>query len=287
MVPRLLLVLAVLGLAACGASSPSAALAPAATTPACTPAPGDQRVDGVLLHIPPHARAPLPLVLAFHGAGGNGDEFAGYTGLSDTADAHGFAVLYPSASSRTHSWALNRAKGTQDIDALRALLPKALAVACGDPKRVYATGVSNGGGFTARVGCELQLAAIAPVAGGYRSLDDTCEHRTSVLEIHGTNDKIVPYDGKPPDRRGAVPRYLDAWADRNGCSRSVTTHPRRSVTRLRYTDCDAGLAVEHLRLAGTDHGWPGADPPWPRQNPSGLLANEATWRFFAGKRSVQ
>ena len=285
---RLLLVLAVAGLAACGASNPSAALAPpTATTPSCTPTGGDQRVDGVLLHIPPHARAPLALVIAFHGAGGNGDDFAGYTGLSATADAHGFAVLYPSASSRTHFWALNRAMGTRDIDALRALIPKALAAACGDPTRVYATGVSNGGGFTARVGCELQLAAIAPVAGGYRALDETCEHRTSVLEIHGTSDTVVPYDGKPPDRRGAVVRYLDAWADRNGCSRSVTTHPRRHVTRLRYTDCDEGLAVEHLKLDGTGHGWPGADPPWPRQNPSQLLANEATWRFFADKRSIQ
>src|SRR3954447_20961360 len=83
-VTRLLLVLAVLGLAACGASDPSAALAPTATAPSCTPTGGDQRVDGVLLHVPPHARAPLPLVLAFHGAGGNGDDFAGYTGLSGT-----------------------------------------------------------------------------------------------------------------------------------------------------------------------------------------------------------
>ena len=105
-----------------------------------------------------------------------------------------------------------------------------------------------------------------------------------MLEIHGTSDTVVPYDGKPPDRLGAVPRYLDAWADRNGCERAVSTHPRRRVTRVRYTDCDAGLAVEHLRLQGTDHGWPGADPPFPRHNPSQLLANEVTWRFFAGKR---
>ena len=287
MVARLVLVLAVLAFAVCDASNPSAALAPTATRTPCTPASGDQRVDGVLLHVPPHARAPLPLVLAFHGAGGTGDGFALYTGLSETADAHGFAVLYPSASSRTHFWALNRNMGTRDIDALRALLPKALTAACGDPTRVYATGVSNGGGFTARVGCELQLAAIAPVAGGYRALDEACEHRTSVLEIHGTSDTVVPYDGKPPDRRGAVPRYLDAWADRNGCSRSVTTHPRRGVTRVHYIDCDEGLAVEHLRLAGTDHGWPGADPPFPHHNPSQLQANEATWRFFADKRSVE
>jgi len=223
-------------------------------------------------------------MLAFHGAGGTGDGFADYTGLSETADAHGFAVLYPSASSRTHFWALNRAMGTRDIDALRALIPRALGVACGDPARVYATGVSNGGGFTARVGCELAVAAIAPVAGGYRALDDDCAHRTAVLEIHGTSDTVVPYLGKPPDRRGAVPRYLDAWAGRNHCRGATTTHPRPGVTRLRYRSCEQGLAVEHLKLRGTDHGWPGAQPPWPRHNPSQLEANEETWRFFADKR---
>src|SRR3954454_6458643 len=127
MVVRFVALVAALVVAACGASPPAAALGPA--PPAWTPVAGDQRVDGVLLHVPPHPRAPLALVLAFHGAGGTGDGFADYTGLSETADAHGFAVLYPSAASRTHFWALNRAMGTRDIDALRALIPHALAVA--------------------------------------------------------------------------------------------------------------------------------------------------------------
>jgi polyhydroxybutyrate depolymerase len=267
---RLACVLVASLLVACGASPRPAA--PVAKQ--CEAMPGDQRVDGVLLHVPPHA--PLGLVLAFHGAGMTGQAMADYSGLSSAADPFGFAVLYPDAA-RGHFWSLNKKMGTRVIEALRALLPRVLAAACTD--RIFATGVSNGGGFAARVGCELDVVAIAPVAGGYRALDP-CHGRTSVLEIHGTADTVVPYQGKKPDFRGSVPRYLRGWARRDECSRAVTTHPRRFVTRVRYA-CPDGLVVEHLRLTGTDHGWPGSSPPFPSRNPSGVAANDEVLRFFA------
>jgi polyhydroxybutyrate depolymerase len=225
----------------------------------CHAAPGAHRLGDTLLHIPP--KPPVGLVLAFHGAGGTGDGFAGQTGLSDAADKYGFAVLYPSAAANQF-WSLNGKMGTEDPDRLRSLLPQALAAACTD--RVFATGVSNGGGFAARVGCELDdIVAIAPVAGGYRALD-TCpsSRRTSVLEIHGTADHVVPYRGKQPDYAGSVPRYLAGWARRDG-------------THLRYRACEDGLAVEHLRLTDVDHGWP--NDAW------GLDTNEAVLRFFAAR----
>jgi poly(3-hydroxybutyrate) depolymerase len=73
-------------------------------------------------------------------------------------------------------------------------------------------------------------------------------------------------------RRGharRVPRYTARWARRDGCAAPPrTTAPRPRVTRVRYRDCDDGLRVELLRLAGADHGWPGAGPPLPKHNPS-------------------
>ena len=286
--PRLLPLLALLAvLCGCGATraagrSADPASAPArASAGACTPVRGESHIGDALVHVPRRARAPLPLVVAFHGARGTGDGFSGESGLSRSAERHGFAVLYPTAGSSRHFWSLNRAAEPDDIARLRALLPRAVRRACADPSRVYATGVSNGGGFTARVGCELPIAAIAPVAGGYRALDPCpANARVSVLEIHGDKDGVVPYNGKPPDYKGAVPRYLAGWARRNGCAHAVTTHAARGITKLRYTGCAAGRAVEHLKLAGTDHGWPGASPPFPRHNPTGLTANEAILRFF-------
>jgi polyhydroxybutyrate depolymerase len=241
-----------------------------------------------MLYVPAKARAPVPLIVAFHGAQGTGDGFADESGLSLSADRHGFAVLYPTAGSSRRFWSLNRASQPDDVARLRALLPQAERRACADPKRLYATGVSNGGGFAARVGCEMAdtFAAVAPVAGGYSSLDPCPDGtRTSVLEIHGSADQIVPYEGRGADRAGDVRRYVSEWAHRDGCDAvPKITHPARYVTWVVHRHCAAGYAVSHVRLEGTDHGWPGAKPPWPRHHPAGVLAREIVWRFFADKR---
>ncbi len=258
---------------------------PAIAAEDCQPARGDRLLGDALLHVPAHAKPPLALVIAFHGAGGNGPDMADYSGLSITADAKGFAVLYPTAGSSQHFWSLNASMPGDDVNRLKALLPQAEQAACADPFRVYATGVSNGGGFAARVGCELAgtIAAVAPVAGGYRALDPCPDgRRTSVLEIHGTADHVVPYAGLPPDYKGAVAGFLAGWIRRDGCeAKAERSNPSHGVTRFSHDDCAPGYKVEHLRLTGTDHGWPGADPPFPRHNPSQLKANDEIWAFFA------
>ncbi len=244
-----------------------------------------------LLHVPKGAKTPLPLVIALHGAGGDGPGMASYSGLSVTADRHGFAVLYPTAGSSHHFWSLNAKMYPDDVASIRTLLPQAMEASCADATRIYATGVSNGGGFAARLGCELAgtIAAVAPVAGGYRALDPCPDgHRTSILEIHGTSDHVVPYNGKPPDYKGAVSGFLAGWVERDGCDdAAVTTRPEKGVVRFVHRHCAAGLDVEHMRLTGTDHGWPGASPPFPRHNPSQVEANEEVWRFFAAHQLVR
>ncbi len=278
---------------ASGDSSPAEG-DPEASPPAaepCQPHVGDQMLGDALLHVPQRARLPMALVIAFHGARGNGPGFAQYTGFSHTADRHGFAVLYPTAGSAGHFWSLNHAMAPDDVGRIQALLPQAEQAACADSQRIFATGVSNGGGFAARVGCELAgtIAAVAPVAGGYRALDHCPPgRRASLLEIHGTADPVVPYNGRGPAREGDAQDFVLDWAESDGCSAdSDETNPRRLVHWLRHQACPAGLAVEHIRLDGTDHGWPGAAPPFPRRNPSGFRANEAVWRFFAAHRLVR
>jgi polyhydroxybutyrate depolymerase len=129
--------------------------------------------------------------------------------------------------------------------------------------------------------CKLpaQFAAVVAVSGGFRALDP-CGTRASFLAIHGSADRIVPFNGKRPDRAGNVPRYAAGWARRDGCGAvPVALHPRHLVTRLVFRGCPAGMRVEVLRLSGTDHGWPGAPPPWPKHNSSGVDANLEILRF--------
>src|SRR4051794_10844394 len=106
----------------------------------CVAKRGDTMLGTALLHVPEGARAPLPLVMAFHGAGGTGRGMAGYSGLSATADRYGFAVLYPTAGSGRHFWSLNGKMAPGGVGGIRALLPLADPAAGGDPPPSYASG---------------------------------------------------------------------------------------------------------------------------------------------------
>jgi polyhydroxybutyrate depolymerase len=279
-----LLALALLAGCSTGArkDAPTAKPRAAAAQSPCTP--GDHEFAGTPLHLPPSTRpdSRLALIIGLHGAGGTGADFESRTGLDDVADAAGVATVYPSAASSRHFWSLNRSSLPDDVPRIAALLDHVQALGCIDPDRVFATGVSNGGGFAARLGCELadRLAGVVPVAGGYRALD-RCPpgRRTSLLEMHGLSDHVVPYRGIPPDRKGHVPRFVSRWAQRDGCApHPQRTHPARGVTRLRYSGCDGGTAVEHVAITGLGHGWV------VRGEPADVDANEAILAFIRGKR---
>jgi polyhydroxybutyrate depolymerase len=287
---------AVAAIAARGPAT-SHATSTATSSPLCRA--GDRMVrfsvDGeqheALLHIPRDADGQLPLVLAFHGAQYGARFVSVYYGLEPVSDREHFAVLYPQASHDTF-WQLEPDEH-EDVDAVKALLDKVESWGCIDASRVYATGASNGGGFSARLGCELtdRLAAIAPVAGGYSPLGPCSPSRPlPVLEIHGSDDQVVPYDGKGTDHDGSVARFLGEWTELDACAGPAQrSTPSPDVTQLTWSDCAGGSVIEHLRLAGTDHGWPGGDTaaaglknhPIPKHNPTGLQAAETVWSFLS------
>jgi polyhydroxybutyrate depolymerase len=266
--------------------------------------PGDRMlrfsVDGAsheaLLHVPRGARGRLPLVVAFHGAYDDPRGTSLYYGLSRLANREHFAVLYPQAS-HNKFWELRRDQH-EDVAQVRAVLDRVERAPCIDGSRVYATGVSNGGGFTARLGCEMAggLAAIAPVAGGYAPLRRCHPARPlPLLEIHGTSDDVVPYGGKRVEKKGSISQFLSVssflrgWRKLDGCHGGPKrATPGPGITRLSWNDCAGGSAVEHVKLADTEHGWPGGH--WsdagkktasPASDPTGLDSAEEVWDFLS------
>ena len=263
-----------------GEPSSSAAVALPATA-TCPPA-GFSRLDGGHVRMPAGAKpgATRLLLAIMSGADGDADD---NLKLGAVANRQGIAVLYPTERAGS-IWQLNDAMGSTDVQAVARLLQRALATGCFDLNRVSVVGLSNGAGFATRMACKLptQFAAVVAVSGGFRALD-ACppQARASFLAIHGTADQIVPFNGKKPDRKGNVPRYAAGWAQRDGCATTpVALHPRHLVTRLVFRGCAAGMRVEVLRLSGTDHGWPGAAPPWPKHNPSGVDATLEVLRYI-------
>jgi polyhydroxybutyrate depolymerase len=280
--------------AAATTSNASAATSTAAATTqarqASCPAGGLRTVEGGLLRMPSNAqpgRTPLLVVVIPGGRGDPSDRL----GVGRAGNRQGVALLYPT-SPGSGFWQLNDQFGTSDVTAVTGLIDRQTQTGCFDENRISITGVSNGAGFAARMGCELptRFAAVMPVAAGYRALDPCPSNaRANFLDIHGTADTVVPINGKLPDRKGNVARYTNRWARRDGCSTAPrSSTPRRLVTRFTYTGCDAGLRVERVRLTGTQHGWPGSNagprgrPP--SANPSGFSATTEVLRFIRTAR---
>ncbi len=230
----------------------------------------------------------VPLLLAFHGAGGRGSWMEDYSGFSSLADSDGFIVVYPSARAPRRVWNLTEEETDDDVAFVDALVGRLEDHGCIDDTRLYAVGVSNGAGFVARLACEStsRLAAMVTVAGGYGSLPPCKADRpVSVLEIHGTKDRVVPYAGKPEDGHlGSVRRWLRGWVQRDGCPSLAKRRVVAPATaRLDWEPCRSGTQVAHLELYGAGHIWPGANPP-ERGTPSSISAAREAVRFLQRRR---
>lgn len=242
-----------------------------------------------IVHVPPAAgTGPLPLVLAFHGGGGEAQGFQAYAGLDPLADREGFVVVYPFGSGilprRLLTWNSGSSccgfafeNQVDDVGFALALIEHVSTLVFVDPRRIYATGHSNGSMMSHRLAAEAadRIAAIAPVAGAM-DLDRFAPSRAvPVLHIHSVDDPRALYQGGlgPPFplttqrvMHRPVVEGLGRWAARNGCAAAATQIDQRTgtgadagqtATRLSYGACSSGAPVEHWRLTGSGHGWPG------------------------------
>jgi len=271
-----------------------------------------------LLHLPPAARgdAPLPLVIAFHGGGGNAKGFQAYAGLDAVADREGFAVVYPNGTGRLAprllTWNAGRCCGyaldnkLDDVGFARRVIESVAEHARIDRKRIFATGHSNGAMMAYRLAAEAagEIAAIAPVAGAMNLRREFAPTRAvPVLHIHSVDDPRALYaGGDNKSLSGATIHHepviagLQRWEQRNGCSGAGRELERRSApapngdgehTAVHIAaGCPAGAAVELWRLTGAGHGWPGNEPgPLPERvmgpHANVINAAEEAWKFFA------
>ena len=131
-----------------------------------------------VVHIPPKydSKKPMPVVLAFHGGGANADNMIMFSGLNKKSDEAGFIAVYPSGTGRLEKiltfnggnccgYAMNNK--IDDVEFTRRILDDLAKSANIDPKRVFATGMSNGGIMSYLLASDLsdRIAAIAPVGG--------------------------------------------------------------------------------------------------------------------------
>ncbi len=231
-----------------------------------------------LLALPPSRPAgePVPLLLVFHGAGGRAASMAEHTGLTRPALQRGYAVVYADGLRRRWNDGRSVNAGTDDVAFVRLLIDSLTRALPVDPKRIYATGISNGAGLAYRLACDLPgtFAAIAPVAGApAAALEPQCAatQPVSLVAFQGTADRLIPYEGgNAVVRRGLVlsaTRSAALFAQVGACatppSTSALPDTATDGTRVRrtgYTGCRDGGEVVLYTIEGGGHTWPGGPP---------------------------
>jgi polyhydroxybutyrate depolymerase len=251
-----------------------------------------------ILYVPKsYVRArPAPLVISMHGAM-NWPSFQMHVSRwNEAADEHGFIVVYPAGEGGGPKTWFMRGSPTPssmpDVVFISELIDKVQASYNIDPARIYANGLSNGGGMAFALSCTLshRIAAIGAVAAAQTLPWSWCTDSRPVpmIAFHGTADRITPYNGGKvwlaPVPFPSVPEWAANWARRNRCG----PHPVESafapdVTRLEYTACADDAAVMLYTIKGGGHTWPGGTQlsEWLLGPTSRSIdATSAMWAFF-------
>jgi polyhydroxybutyrate depolymerase len=257
------------------------------------------------VHVPPSydCTVPMPVVFCLHGLSQtpvqfcvNGSAYPGGTGFPSKSDQAGFVLVMPLGHGNSWNGAGccgNAASmGLDDVALMRAILSEVQTHVNVDSRRVFATGLSNGGYMSYRLACEAAdiFTAVAPGAGGLQaSYRSTCSpsRPIALLDIHGTLDNLVAYSLQQPS--------LERIASQSGCS--TTTAPATQPTSggdttcVSHSGCPSGIEVTGCTVEGGGHVWFG-DPScgtgagavgcgFVGANSNHMVNTTAIWDFFS------
>jgi polyhydroxybutyrate depolymerase len=257
-----------------------------------------------------------PLVIVLHGNTQTGEDMITRTAWPAVAKRERFGVVFPDGVNR--AWADSRPndkralrtppEGTDDVAFIAKLVEKYVGGGSADPKRIYVTGVSNGGAMTMTMACkraELFAAAASVLMNFTDDSAAACHPSRAVpmLMMNGTADPLVPYQGGHGTSRFAADGFWSTqrtfafWEHVNGCDERDTTSAdladrdasdQSTVTRI-VAHCPAGRGAVLYRVNDGGHRMPGssADARFPRmvnymlgpQNHD-IDGAEVIWDFF-------
>ncbi len=254
-----------------------------------------------LLHVPEgyDGKQTLPLVIVMHGGAGKATSAVRMAEMDPLADQEGFFVVYPNAAvgmGGRQFWNCcddYQRSQSDDIGFFRALLDKLEKEYLINPKRIYATGLSNGGKMAHRLGCDLsdKIAAIAPVAGALDLDNPHASEPVSVIIFHGTADQYLPYNGGISQKAAlgkgsekSVAYALSFWIKNNGCQPTPKREQFGNIVHETYGGGKNNSEVQLYTILGQGHAWPGGkygpiyenlDPPTQE-----ISATQLMWKFF-------
>lgn len=269
----------------------------------------DGRSRKYLAFAPEGASGKLPVVLAFHGGGGNARQFERFSGLNQLAQREGFLVVYPDGiggnwnDGRDSDVVKAQREGIDDVKFIRAMIDEIEKNYSIDRSRIYSTGISNGGFFSNRLAAEASdlVAAVAPVVGSMApaiGANFNPKYPVSVLIVQGDADPLVPIAGgdiglgrKKRGKGMATADVLALYLRRNGNANTpaITTldadpSDGTTVEVSKYPDGPDGAKTQYYLVKNGGHNWPGTPLYLPEmiigKASQDFSANETIWEFF-------
>ncbi|MGE5827367.1 MAG: alpha/beta hydrolase family esterase [Micromonosporaceae bacterium] len=231
------------------------------------------------LHVPASYRPEIKvaLVMLLHGYSSNAAEQEAYFQLTAESERRGFLYAMPDGtvdSDGNRFWNATtaccdfHATGVDDSDYLSQVLHAVAASYAVDAGRVFLVGHSNGGFMAYRMACEHAdaVTAIISLAGAMAADASGCQpsRPVSVLQIHGTNDQAIRFDGGTYTA-GVYPSAattLMTWRQVDGCADPADTSlpPKDLVadlpgpeTTVTAYGCQAGSRVELWTIVHGGH----------------------------------
>ncbi len=254
------------------------------------------------------SKGPQALVFFYHGAGGSASQAARVYGWKEKAESEHFFVVFPqglpkqpgqppSFSQNPCVWRDGRASlatpGVDDVAFFRAMLDWLLPGLPINPKAVYVTGFSNGGGMAFALGAHFsdRIAAIGPVAAENPTAHPP-EYPLNVVYITGLEDPLNPFEGgtvklpwggtptMPP-----VMQSIDQWIEWDGCTREgMLLGEQEGVRKTMYGPGNDSVQVLTYMVEGLGHHWPGTKEPLPKSIRGPIRdpfhATDLIWDFF-------
>jgi polyhydroxybutyrate depolymerase len=212
-----------------------------------------------LLHVPaPYdGSKPVPLIVDFSGLVVSGMQQRNMSTFPDVVDPEGVVMAFPTGLPGPSGAAWNVGPccvaNVDDVAFARALVAQVSATACIDPKRVYASGFSMGGGMAHYLACHAAdvFAGVAPSSFDLlqENVGDCLPARPiTVISFRGAADNLVPYDGGYSALVQGMPiTFLGAqatfqkWAEIDQCSGPPSTPDANGCST--FSSCRAGVEV--------------------------------------------
>ena len=206
-------------------------------------APGDNPTfeivhDGLarkyILYVPSgiDPKKPAPLVVNWHGRQVNASIYQQLSGNA-IAEERNTIVAYPDGIGDSFNAGVccDQSDGSpntaDDVGFGRAVVAEIATKICIDKRRVFSTGLSNGGFMSEHNACHAAdlYAAVAPVSAmGILRPECPASRPISIVSFNGTEDEAVPY--------AVSQQNVAAWVQRNGCSGEPASKPVAAAAAL-------------------------------------------------------